>query len=69
MKVCTPNLPSAYASGFHLVQTTRDPGKTEAKCAQVYDALPCALGLLLKFKSFHINSHLTSTFIDEINSV
>jgi len=30
--------------------------------------MPCALGLLLKFKSYHRNAHLTSTFIDEINS-
>jgi len=56
------NRPSGYASGFHIVQ------KTRVRCAQAYVALPCALGLLLKFKSYHRNSHLTSIFIDEINT-
>ena len=34
-----PNRHSGYASGFHLVQTTRDPGEQLSKSAQVYDAL------------------------------
>ena len=41
MGVETPNLHSGYASGFHLVQTKRDPGgKTETNCDLIYNACP-----------------------------
>ena len=38
--------------GFPLSRQQGIWGATEVKCTHVYDALPCALGILLKFKSF-----------------